>query len=96
MSQTYNIHEAKTHLSELLEQVRRGDKIYIAKAGTTIAQLIPASNGTEGPRELGIGIGEGIVPDDFNETDPELEQIIATGPIAPPQRPRPARRKPRA
>jgi prevent-host-death family protein len=95
MSQTYNIHEAKTHLSELLERVRRGDKVYITKAGTTIAQIIPASSGLEGPRELGIGVGEGTVPDDFNAPDPELERIISEAPIAP-QRQRRAHRKPGA
>lgn len=41
MSDLVNIHEAKTHLSRLLERVRRGATIVIAKAGTPIAQLVP-------------------------------------------------------
>jgi prevent-host-death family protein len=41
MSDTVNIHEAKTHLSRLLERVRRGATITIARAGTPIAQLVP-------------------------------------------------------
>jgi len=41
MSETVNIHEAKTHLSRLLERVRRGDTITIAKAGEPIALLVP-------------------------------------------------------
>ena len=41
MTNTVNIHEAKTHLSRLLERVRRGETVIIAKAGAPIAQLIP-------------------------------------------------------
>ena len=41
MADTVNIHEAKTHLSRLLERVRRGAVITIAKAGTPVAHLVP-------------------------------------------------------
>ncbi len=41
MSHFVNIHEAKTHLSRLLERVRRGEVVTIAKAGTPVARLIP-------------------------------------------------------
>ncbi|BBH16544.1 hypothetical protein Back2_08310 [Nocardioides baekrokdamisoli] len=41
MPKTVNIHEAKTHLSRLLEEVQAGETIVIAKAGTPIAQLKP-------------------------------------------------------
>jgi prevent-host-death family protein len=41
MREVVNIHEAKTHLSRLLERVRRGAVITIAKAGTPIARLVP-------------------------------------------------------
>lgn len=36
-----NIHEAKTHLSRLLEQVAAGHRVTIARAGTPIADLVP-------------------------------------------------------
>jgi prevent-host-death family protein len=36
-----NIHEAKTHLSRLLEQVAAGEEVIIAKAGKPIARLVP-------------------------------------------------------
>lgn len=39
MPTTVNIHEAKTHLSRLLEQVRNGETVIIAKAGEPIAEL---------------------------------------------------------
>lgn len=36
-----NIHEAKTHLSRLLEQVQAGEEVVIAKSGRPIARLVP-------------------------------------------------------
>jgi prevent-host-death family protein len=39
MGTTVNIHEAKTHLSKLLERVQNGEEITIAKAGKPIATL---------------------------------------------------------
>src|SRR5262245_15761536 len=51
MSDTVNIHEAKTHLSRLLERVRRGATITIAKAGTPVALLIPVGRGASRVRE---------------------------------------------
>jgi prevent-host-death family protein len=41
MADSVNIHEAKTHLSRLLERVRRGAVITIAKAGVPVAHLVP-------------------------------------------------------
>lgn len=41
MPTTVNIHEAKTHLSRLLERVKAGETIVIAKAGEPIAELAP-------------------------------------------------------
>jgi prevent-host-death family protein len=41
MSETVNIHEAKTHLSRLIARVRQGASITIAKAGTPVARLVP-------------------------------------------------------
>lgn len=41
MGRVVNIHEAKTHLSRLLEEVQKGEVVTIAKAGAPIAQLTP-------------------------------------------------------
>lgn len=38
---TVNVHEAKTHLSRLLERVEAGESITIARAGKPIADLVP-------------------------------------------------------
>ena len=39
--ETFNIREAKTHLSRLIERVIAGEEIVIAKAGTPVARLVP-------------------------------------------------------
>jgi prevent-host-death family protein len=36
-----NVHEAKTHLSRLLERVERGEEVVIARAGKPVAKLVP-------------------------------------------------------
>jgi prevent-host-death family protein len=41
MSITVNVHEAKTHLSRLLEQAHAGQEIILAKAGKPYARLVP-------------------------------------------------------
>jgi len=83
MTRTYNIHDAKTHLSKLLEQVHDGDEVLIARAGRTIAKIVPAVDKPKQPRQLGTAIGMGSVPDDFNEPDLELEDLVYNGPIFP-------------
>jgi len=61
-----NVHEAKTHLSRLLERVRAGEEIILAKAGKPVARLVPFDAAR---RELGFV--EGHVPDSFFEPLPE-------------------------
>ena len=60
-----NIHEAKTHLSRLLERVAAGEEITIAKANRPIARLVPIHQPTR-ERVPGTGIGELWIADDFN------------------------------
>jgi len=71
--QTINIHEAKTHLSRLLEQVAGGEEIIIAKAGKAIARLVPLDAAPK-KRQLGLLKGKLNVPDDFDAplTDDDL------------------------
>ena len=47
-----NTHEAKTHLSRLLDRVRRGEEIVIAKSGKPCARLCPLRSGK--PRKPGL------------------------------------------
>ncbi len=62
---TVNIHEAKTHLSRLVDEVAAGAEIIIAKAGKPMARLAPISEPIRKKR-LGLLKGRIKVPDDFN------------------------------
>ena len=66
---TVNVHEAKTHLSKLLERVRAGEEVIIAKAGAPIARLIPFAQ--PGKRALGADAGRGFIAADFDAPLPE-------------------------
>ncbi|MCI0636089.1 MAG: type II toxin-antitoxin system Phd/YefM family antitoxin [Actinobacteria bacterium] len=65
---TVNVHEAKTHLSRLLERVKHGEEIVIAKAGKPIAKLVPIE--AAGKRPLGLYKGQIWMSDDFDEPLP--------------------------
>jgi len=65
MAITVNIHEAKTHLSRLVEEVAAGAEVIIAKAGKPIARLTPISAPVRKKR-LGLLKGRIKVPEDFN------------------------------
>lgn len=72
MTTTVNIHEAKTHLSRLLERVMNGERITIAKAGKPVAILAPV---VEAPtsRQPGIDAGKVVIGTDFDAPLPEFE-----------------------
>lgn len=77
-----NIHEAKTHFSRLLERVAMGEEVVIAKAGTPVAKLVPLGTKPK-KRILGSAKGEFVVPDDFNDPDPDIEDLFYNGPLLP-------------
>ncbi len=56
MSGMVNVHEAKTHLSRLLDRVSQGEEIVIARAGRPVAQLVPVREQPE-RREPGSASG---------------------------------------
>lgn len=60
-----NVHEAKTHLSRLLERVEAGETIVIARAGTPVARLVSVEPPQPPPR-LGFLAGAFSVPEDFD------------------------------
>lgn len=62
---TVNIHEAKTHLSRLVEQASRGESFVIAKSGKPLVKVVPL-NAPDKVRKLGFMLGEIRVPDDFD------------------------------
>ena len=66
---TVNVHDAKTHLSQLLARVLAGEEVVIAKAGKPIARLTPIR-----PLEPRVpGIAKGKLTDAFFEPLPEEE-----------------------
>lgn len=68
--QTINIHEAKTHLSRLVENAAAGEEVIIAKAGKPAARLVPLAQ-PAGKRQLGILAGKMAIPDDFDAPLPD-------------------------
>jgi prevent-host-death family protein len=66
-----NIHEAKTQLSRLVDDVSAGEEIIIAKAGKPLARLVPFRGRAK--RRLGRMAGQFSVPEDFDAPlPPEL------------------------
>jgi prevent-host-death family protein len=65
--QTVNIHEAKTHLSRLIERAAQGESFIIAKAGKPMVRVVPLEPvEMRQPQRLGFMKGKGRVPDDFD------------------------------
>jgi prevent-host-death family protein len=60
-----NIHEAKTHLSRLVDDAVQGESFIIAKAGTPLVKVV-ALDAPEEPQRIGFLDGEILVPDDFD------------------------------
>lgn len=60
-----NIHQAKTHLSKLVDAVTHGEEIIIAKAGRPVAKLIPIS-GKKSKRKPGALKGKITISEDFD------------------------------
>jgi len=76
--QTYNIHDAKTQLSRLVEMAARGESFVIAKAGKPMVKV----TALEAPepaqmRRFGFMSGQIKVPTDFNTMGaPEIEALF--------------------
>jgi prevent-host-death family protein len=67
---TINVHQAKTQLSRLLEEVAAGQEIIIAKAGKPVARLVPLRAASK-KRQLGILEGMLTVSPDFDAPLPD-------------------------
>lgn len=75
---TVNIHEAKTHLSRLVEQAVKGESFVIAKAGKPLVKVTALDAPTAGQaRRLGFLVGKILVPSDFDRMgSKEIEQLF--------------------
>lgn len=60
-----NIHEAKTHLSRLIDEAVKGEPFVIARAGKPLVKVTMLEE--QAPRRLGFAAGQSEVPEDFDE-----------------------------
>jgi prevent-host-death family protein len=76
---TVNIHEAKTQLSKLVEQVVQGETLVIARAGKPLVK-VTALSAPKAPRRLGFLAGQIAVPDDFDRMgEAEIATLFGVG-----------------
>ena len=69
---TINIHEAKTHLSRLVERAAKGEAFVIAKSGKPMVKVVPLSTPDASKmKRLGFMAGQISVPDDFDRMGAE-------------------------
>ena len=75
---TVNIHEAKTHLSRLVERAAKGEPFVIAKAGKPLVKVTALDTpAAKQVRRLGFMSGEVAVPDDFDRMGSlEIEKLF--------------------
>ena len=73
----YNIHEAKTHLSRLVDEAVDGKPFVIAKRGKQLVKVTPMAS-PEAPSKRRIGFMKGMftLPDNFGEIDKKLDEEI--------------------
>lgn len=76
---TVNIHEAKTHLSRLVDRAAKGESFVIAKAGKPLVKVTALNPGEpKALRRVGFLKGKISIPDDFDEMDKgEIEHLFA-------------------
>ena len=74
---TVNIHEAKTHLSRLVDKAAQGEEFIIAKAGKPLVKVVPLDAVAKQGGRLGFLVGEISVPDDFDSIGREqIERLF--------------------
>ncbi len=73
-----NIHEAKTHLSRLVDRAAAGEEIIIGRAGKPVARLVALEPPAE-KRRLGVWKGQVWVSPDFDDEDRELTRLFEEG-----------------
>jgi prevent-host-death family protein len=85
MADTVNVHDAKTHLSRLLERAESGEEIVIARAGKPVARLVPY--GPERPKRVfGRLRGQVVIHGDFDADDDAIAREFEESAIVPDDR----------
>ncbi len=75
MSQTVNIHDAKTHLSRLLKAVESGERVIIARNGKPVAELGPVKNKSNRIK-IGQFRDQIKLADDFDEMPDDVRRAF--------------------
>ena len=70
-----NVHEAKTGLTKLLEEVEAGERVVIARAGKPVAVLVPFKAAVK-RRKLGQFAGQVKIHDDFDELPDDIAEAF--------------------
>lgn len=80
-----NIHEAKTSLSKLIEAVKRGEEVIIARAGKPEVRLVVATPAEQKPKRRVPGAWKGKIwyAPDYDQADAEIERDFYEGKIFP-------------
>lgn len=80
--QTINIHEAKTHLSRLVDRAAAGESFVIAKAGKPLVKVVPLSAPeAHEMKRLGFLTGHIRVPKDFDQMGKrEIDTLFGVAP----------------
>jgi prevent-host-death family protein len=75
---TVNIHEAKTHLSRLVDSAAKGEPFIIAKAGKPLVKVVPLdTQPVRVKKRFGFMRGQISVPDDFDTMfQDEIEEMF--------------------
>lgn len=73
--QIVNIYQAKTQLSQLIQQAQQGQDVIIAKAGKPVVRVIPFKPEKK-DRQPGLLKGQIKVSPDFDEEDPEINKLF--------------------
>jgi prevent-host-death family protein len=73
-----NIHEAESQLSRLLEDVERGERVVIGRAGEPVAVLVPYQAAVR-RRQLGLFAGEATIHADLDELPAEIAAALGAG-----------------
>ena len=76
----YNLYEAKTHLSHLVDRAAKGEEIVIAKAGVPLAKLVPVPKPKE-KRKPGGWEGKVRIADNFDDPLPDNLQALFEGQV---------------
>jgi prevent-host-death family protein len=74
-----NIHEAKTHLSQYLEEVEHGETVLLCRRNQPVAELRPLAAHRHKPRSIGLAKGKFKVPASFFEDLPEETLALFRG-----------------